>query len=300
MTDIEFEAYKYLTQCSESVLKERLYTVLQRYYDKVINHNDFLYAEGSIPIALVAHLDTVFSSSPTFVSYDKKEQLIYSGQGGIGDDRAGVFAILKLLLKGYHPYIIFTTGEEIGGIGALSITQSLSQPNLKYIIELDRRGSNDCVFYNHYDEEFISYIESFGFEYALGSFSDISIICPLWNIAGVNLSIGYYNEHTTREFVCVDEWEYTITRVEKMLNDVNNAPYYKYNSIIPTKCEKCGKITPFTEPAYVKDKQIYVCWDCLNLTTYCRKCGHSFFPDNLNKKICWECSNDNSRKIKNC
>ena len=32
------------------------------------------------------------------------------------------------------------------------------------MIELDRRGKNDCVFYDCYCPDFIEYVEQFGFE----------------------------------------------------------------------------------------------------------------------------------------
>ena len=62
---------------------------------------------------------------------------------------------------------------------------------LNYIIQLDRRSSNDCVFYDCDNKEFTKYVESFGFLEGIGSFSDISVICLSWGIAGVNLSVGY-------------------------------------------------------------------------------------------------------------
>ena len=48
--------------------------------------------------------------------------------------------------------------------------------DMKYIIQLDRRGTSDCVFYNCANEAFIEYVEKFGFIENFGSFSDISEI----------------------------------------------------------------------------------------------------------------------------
>lgn len=99
---------------------------------------------------------------------------------------------------------------------------------LKYIIQLDRRGDNDCVFYDCWNEEFMNYIMQFGYEMALGSFSDISTICPAWDIAGVNLSIGYRDEHTYGERLYLNPLMRTIEKVEKMLEDIDNVPMFKY------------------------------------------------------------------------
>ena len=100
--------------------------------------------------------------------------------------------------------------------------------DLKYIIELDRQGTNDCVFYNCSNEEFTNYIEQFGFITDWGTFSDISDICPMWEIAGVNLSIGYKNEHTQVETLNTDVLYSTIKKVEKMLDEAKSIKQFEY------------------------------------------------------------------------
>ena len=59
--------------------------------------------------------------------------------------------------------------------GAIKATKKLSIPDIKYIIEFDRRGENDCVFQDCGNETFMNYVESFGFKTARGSYSDISL-----------------------------------------------------------------------------------------------------------------------------
>ena len=71
----------------------------------------------------------------------------------------------------------------------------------KAIFQLDRRGSDECVFYDCDNPDFIKYVESFGFKEAYGSFSDISIIAPAWGVAAANLSVGYYLEHSNAEYL---------------------------------------------------------------------------------------------------
>lgn len=102
----------------------------------------------------------------------------------------------------------------------------------KAIFQLDRRGSEDCVFYDCDNPDFVKYIESFGFVEAYGTFSDISVIAPEWEVAAVNLSVGYYNEHTNHEYLRLDELETTIERVEKMLAAADDMPTFSY---IPAK-----------------------------------------------------------------
>ena len=177
---------------------------LQKKYNDVIveEDNDYIIAVGDIPIALVAHMDTVFQTPPTNIYYDPEAEIVWSPTGGIGDDRVGIFLIMKLLQQTkLRPYIFLMNDEEFGGLGAQSLIQNypLCNWNINFFIELDRHGKDDAVFYTCDNKEFTDFICSYGFKEQIGLFSDISIICPAWGIAGVNLSVGYENEHTLLE-----------------------------------------------------------------------------------------------------
>ena len=212
-------------------LKIFLYKYLKEKGMPTISEEGYVYAEGDIPILLVAHMDTVFDEPPKIVEYSKKYDILYNPFGGLGgDDRCGVYAILKLLEK-YRPHILFTEDEEIGGIGAMYATCSLPKPDVKYIIEFDRRGKKDCVFYDCGNQNFMDYVEAFGFETDYGTFTDISILGEEWDIAAVNLSSGYYNEHTEEEFIIFSELRKTIKRVEAMIDNLEYALYFDHQTI---------------------------------------------------------------------
>lgn len=193
------------------------------------NKNTFLYAEGNAPYMLVAHLDTVHKQAPSIICYSKDGNYIMSPQGIGGDDRCGVYIILALLAKlPYKPYILFTTGEETGGIGANSFVNYIAKrdkPALNYIVEFDRKGDNDCVFYDCDNPDFVTFVEQFGFKEAWGTFSDISIIAPELGAAAVNLSSGYYNPHTEHEYVSVKDMQSIIDRSFKMLTAKCESPF---------------------------------------------------------------------------
>ncbi len=225
----------YLCKLSEQELKKEVYKELKKMEKKPYWRKDFIYAKGTIPILLVAHMDTVFENPPREVYYKKSEDKIFSFTGGIGaDDRCGVYALLKILKK-YNPSVLFTQGEEMGLIGAQSAVDILAKPNVKYIIEFDRMGSNDMVFYDCGNTQFMDYIKQFGFDKQFGTYSDISILGPIWDIASVNLSCGYYHEHSKREYVIFHELEHNIERVEKMLQDYEHVPYFDYQERFPLK-----------------------------------------------------------------
>lgn len=220
-----------LLKLTQEELKTEVYNYLLQKEMKPICEDGFVYAEGDIPILLVAHMDTVFDEPPKRLFYNKKKDKIFNPDGGLGgDDRCGVYAIIKLLEK-YRPHVLFTEDEEIGCIGAQKTVGKLPKPKVKYIIEFDRKGSNDCVFYDCGNEDFMGYIESFGFETDYGTCSDISVLGSEWDIASVNLSSGYYYEHTKKEYVIFSQLQNNINRVASMLKAHEKAPYFDYQEI---------------------------------------------------------------------
>lgn len=223
----KIDVFKKILQCSQLELKEHVKNVLVSTGYKPVTGDGFLYAEGKIPILLVAHLDTVHKEKPTDIFYDSEQDVMWSPQGIGGDDRCGVYAILRMLYN-HHPYVLFTEDEEKGCLGAEKAVSILKRPEVKFIIEIDRRGSDDCVFYNCGNKEFQTYIESFGFETANGTYSDICVLSDEWDIASVNLSSGYYNEHSTEEYIRLNELETTYERIIDILKDEKNAKEYKY------------------------------------------------------------------------
>ena len=207
---------------------------------------------------------------------------------------------------------------------------------LKYIIELDRRGSNDCVFYDCDNNDFTRYVESFGFVEAIGSFSDISEICPSWGIAGVNLSVGYSDEHSYVETLRVGPLFDTIQKVKNMLNDAENiekfeyvfspTSYYSrfYNNVYGSsynvygfpieeddydieytsvQCNTCGK--QFSEyeviPVQCENGMLkFYCPDCLTMdkVDWCPECGEAYekLTPEAPPMLCYACKKENLLK----
>ena len=212
-------------------LKSDLYRSLDEKKMNPIFEDGFIYAKGDIPVLLVAHMDTVSSKPPVYVFVQKSFDLIYNPSGILGgDDRCGIYAIM-MLLEEYKPHVLFTEDEEIGCVGAFKAAKNLAVPDVKYIIEFDRNDKNDCVFYDCGNQAFMDYVEKFGFKTNYGTCSDISVLGCAWNIAAVNLSCGYYNEHTTREYVIFGHLLETIARARNMLNEIVKTPYFDYQEI---------------------------------------------------------------------
>lgn len=196
-------------------------------FDNVEVGSKFRYAKGDIPVMVVAHVDTVHYFMPEKIFTDKKKTKLWAKDGLGADDRAGVFLIRHLIADGYRPHVLFTDEEETGGAGARQAAGELTPKGVRLCIELDRMNSNDAVFYSCPSKEARSYCKGFGWKEATGSFTDISVVCPAWDIAGVNLSVGYYAQHTSRESLKLGELCDTYRRVSAMLESPpdKNIPY---------------------------------------------------------------------------
>jgi hypothetical protein len=249
----DYKLLERLVSLSQAGMHKVMKTYLQSKYEKVIVKEKYIVAIGNIPIALVAHMDTVFKYPVDNMYYDDRKGVIWSPEGLGADDRAGIFAIIQILKSGLRPSVILTTDEENGGIGAAALAgKKCPIPNLKYMIQLDRRGTNDCVFYDCYNPSFIEYVESFGFVERWGSFSDISVLMPAWKICGVNLSVGYEDEHSISETLHIKPLFNTIEKVKNMLK-VENIPTFAYEELKSHWYQSWGGISTSLKRAITAD-----------------------------------------------
>lgn len=226
---------------SQEELMVDLYKDLKNYYAivKTDPANSFILAEGNLPIVLVAHMDVVFPGPRKVIAiyYDVEQEIMWSPDGLGTDDRAGVAMIMWMLKNtNYRPWILFTTNEETDLRGAQFASVLNIRPS--FVIELDRQGRAESVFYKCDNPKFEEYINSFGFHTCRGSYTDISVLCPEWECAGVNLSVGYYDEHTYCEYWSAIDFRYTYEALLRILKDCENVPHFKY---IPKKEEKNEK-----------------------------------------------------------
>jgi hypothetical protein len=202
----------------------------------------FVYVPGTRKdrVLLVAHADTVWRGELIQLGYadgiifSKRRMAEYERIGknncvckkhgvGIGaDDRAGCFIAWNLRDLGHS--ILITSGEEIGCVASNFIMinpwwhEELSKHN--YAIQFDRRGYNDAVFYNVGTNAFAEYIKKeTGYKPQEGSYTDIRVLCK--KICGVNLSVGYYDEHRPEEKLIVDQMLNTLLVTRDMISKEN-------------------------------------------------------------------------------
>ena len=315
LTNEDYKLLEQLVKLTQKGMHKTMASYLRRKYKNVICTEKYIVAVGDIPIALVAHMDTVFKYPVTDMYYDSQKGVIWSPEGLGADDRAGIFAIIKVLQSGLRPSVILTTDEETGAIGASALAEKdCPIPDLKYMIQLDRRGTNDCVFYDCYNPDFIQYVEKFGFVEHWGSFSDISVLMPAWKICGVNLSVGYKDEHSVSEVLQIKPLYDTIAKVRKMLQE-EDIPKYEYRElktqwynsfsrnmdgwseqVYGAHCAGCKNLMSEYDMYPVKAKNgmtKFFCTDCIvDQVHWCNVCGDAYTKDGSDYiNLCADCAN---------
>lgn len=228
--------FKSICKKTQMELKKYLFGMLKRKYKEVIDADGFLYAKGTIPVLVTAHMDTVHKAQCSIiktVSLENGTKALWSPQGIGGDDRCGIWMIARLLNNTkLRPYVLFCEDEEVGGVGSNKFVATEYIDDLekcKYLIELDRAHANDAVFYSCGNKEFQEYItQTTGLKKDFGSFSDISHLSPACDRASVNISCGYYNAHTVQEYVVFPEMQANYEKMLKLIEDIDNVDVFDY------------------------------------------------------------------------
>jgi len=221
---------------TQKELKSYAVAYLRSMFDNIVAEDGFVYAKGTVPVLLVAHLDTVHKEPVTKIIYSENGNKISSPQGIGGDDRNGV-AIIFELVKKLHCSVLLCEDEEKGGIGAHKFVNAtydvddrkekyVEHLDVNYMIEFDRKGNSDAVFYSCDNKDFIDFVEdTTGFKCAFGTYSDISTLMPASKLSGVNLSSGYYSPHNVNEYVMYDDMIDTIDAAEVLIKEKCDGPF---------------------------------------------------------------------------
>jgi len=191
------------------------------------------YKHGKKLPILCAHSDTVNSNSNIRIPlvYNAAQKYIHtknSSQVLGGDDKSGIAIILRLAemarSKNLKFIAAFTNGEETGR-GARDLNKTIYDMG-KYAIVIDRRNDADVVtkigasklcsdaFSNWVVKQAPKVIKA---QKISSCHSDASPMSQHLN--AVNISCGYYDPHSSKEYVSVVEMYQTMLWVENMLNN---------------------------------------------------------------------------------
>lgn len=161
------------------------------------------------------------------------------------DDGAGLAVMLNLMANGVLGGYCFTTGEEVGGVGADAVLQH-AEPFLKqydFALEIDRRGTKDMVYEQSVGEcaskAFAQWlIDELGMGHELsnrGSYTDVATFAEVIP-ENVNIASGYINAHSADEQVLLPyldqlaealrKVDWSKAKAERKAGDFNLPSYY--------------------------------------------------------------------------
>lgn len=204
-----------------------------------VQGNIFNFDKNGVAL-LSAHMDTVVEYVPKKQKKsDLKETVLengntmLNGNGIIGaDDKCGIYLILRILKENEHPInFVFSKDEEIGCLGIQDVLTDKSnaeqiEMNCLYCLVLDRHGNKDiCCSGNNYgsiefEDALVETSIANGFEYRPSDalYSDADFLSEY--ISTTNLSVGYYNEHTDKEYIILEELEIAYRYIKSILQEV--------------------------------------------------------------------------------
>lgn len=232
--------------------------------------------EIKIPALLMAHVDRVIPPKEIKIKRGR-----VTGTPGLGaDDRAGVYTLWQLQDLGAP--MLLTNYEESGGIGAEIFAEFLErQPAVKQqlqelnvIISFDRQGYNNFVRYSNQTNSIPEVMAKYGFSEEIGSWSDCLTIAESLEIAEVNISVGYYHQHSANEYWDLTQYKQMLSKYPAIIRDLaaekrtmDTDPFMHYDYNIPS-CPYCGE---YIEPEWLEQDLLRVKGHILMDCPYCMK-----------------------------
>lgn len=212
-----------------------LWQYIKQYKPDMDAEGNITLVKGKAPYdCFVAHLDTVHSDNPEPTYFGEYVTSI-NGNGIGGDDKCGIIACLDLIQNLDNVKVVFFTNEERGGIGSRNFDTEFLK-DVKYIIEIDRKGQHDFIqnsgsvtlCTDDFAKEFIGMNKSYKIE--RGTFTDVNNLRYKVPVCMANISSGYYNPHTNKEYINLKHLQQTIDAIHKFAK--RNTKVWEYECAV--------------------------------------------------------------------
>ena len=173
-------------------------------------YGNYYYEIGDSNTIFTSHLDTV-TKEQKFVNHVIEDKFIKTDGNSIlgADDKAGITVLLTMIKHDVPGLYYFFIGEEVGCIGSGLASVNTKFKEYKKMVSFDRRGESSVIthqswvrtcsdkFANALCEQFSNQgmkynIDNTGVYTDSAEFTEVISECT-------NISVGYYNEHTTTE-----------------------------------------------------------------------------------------------------
>jgi len=190
---------------------------------------------------LLAHTDQIETNKGAYRVYESNGVMyglhkIDGSRCGLGcDDANGICVALQMLEELPDLKVIFTTEEEVGAKGAVEACFNTDfLYNIRYFLQADRRGASDLITHTNgidvVTDEFIldlsPIINKYGYSENTGTFTDVGELVENVKVCGVNISCGYYLEHTVNEYCKISELENCLNFIYEILTTLTSDKQY--------------------------------------------------------------------------
>ncbi len=194
------------------------------------HYGNYFIQIGESQTIFTSHLDTVDDNQSEVTHVFEGDFIKTNGETILGaDDKAGVTLMLYMIENKVPGLYYFFIAEEVGGLGSKSVANDFKFRRFKRVISLDRRGISSVITHQRgtpccsleFANDLANKLNEHGLSLYLdngGRFSDSFAFNEVIENC-TNISVGYYNEHTTEECLnityllkladalCKVEWE---------------------------------------------------------------------------------------------
>ena len=205
------------------------------YFPCVISHTDTVHGLNDINIREEMLPNAQKEIKLSYKAYDNDGDPTGIG----GDDKCGVFACLTLLKELPYVKAAFFVSEETGCHGSMKADPTFFE-NVGYGIQFDAPENwmitekcfgqvlfdRETEFFDACDEVLT---EGMGdrMRYMVHPYTDVYALRGKFDFSCINFSIGYYQYHTSHEYVVVEDVINGIDMGKKMIDKLGNKLHYK-------------------------------------------------------------------------
>ena len=185
---------------------------------------------------ICAHMDEVFDSREVLGRVPVEENGKWTGYSiandsecGLGaDDKNGIYIALEALRILPAVKVVFTVSEEQGGIGASEVELSFFD-DCRFVLEADRKGNSDLIIQaggiDLCSDEFLKALREVRNKYHYrkqrGLLTDVMVLKDRGlDVSCLNISCGYYEPHTLREYTVSEDLEKALNFVMEICETV--------------------------------------------------------------------------------
>lgn len=225
---------------------------LYEYFDGKSGYESFVDGVGNVYVTkgkaehypcVVAHIDTVHEIDTTLTVVQEDNILFAVDENnkriGIGgDDKNGVYIALRMLQEFDNIKAVFFVSEEIGCLGSRAADGDFFN-NVGYAVQFDAPDDYMVTYYcdgtklfeinsPFYQTAEPIILKHFGDKMQLFKhpYTDVSILKRRFDFSCINLSCGYYNMHSSKEYVKIDVVEDSVELGKELIEALGENLYF--------------------------------------------------------------------------